>query len=51
MLLVRICLRPVTVILPAAEVLDFEFVGDFDMGISDFPFSWRPAAAFGNREK
>ncbi len=51
MLLVRICLRPVTAILPAAEVLDFEFVWDFDMGISDFPFWWRPAAAFRIMEK
>ncbi len=36
MLLVRICLGPVTVVLPAAEVLDFEFVRDFDIGMSDF---------------
>ncbi len=29
------------------RILDFEFVWDFDMGISDFPFWLRPAAALG----
>ncbi len=45
MLLVRICLGPARGVLPAAEVLDFECVWDFDIGISDFPFWLRPQAA------
>ncbi len=43
MLRVRICLRPMTVVVPAAEVcslefLSFEFVEDFGFRISTFLF-------------
>ncbi len=47
MLLVRICLGPVTVMLPAAAVMDFEFVWDFDIGMSDFGVWWWPRGACG----
>ncbi len=50
MLLVRICLGPARGRFAGSggfgfRILDFEFVWDFDIGISDFPFWLRPQAA------
>ena len=50
MLLVRICWGPARSRFAGSggfgfRILDFEFVWDFDIGISDFPFWLRPRAA------
>ena len=50
MLLVRICWGPARGRFAGSggfgfRILDFEFVWDFDIGISDFPFWLRPQAA------
>ncbi len=52
MLLVRICWGPARGRFAGSggfgfRILDFEFVWDFDIGISDFPFWLRPQAALG----
>ena len=52
MLLVRICWGPARGRFAGSggfgfRILDFEFVWDFDIGISDFPFWLRPRAALG----
>ncbi len=54
MLLVRICWGPARGRFAGSggfgfRILDFEFVWDFDIGISDFPFWLRPQAALGVR--
>ena len=54
MLLVRICWGPARGRFAGSggfgfRILDFEFVWDFDIGISDFPFWLRPQAALGIR--
>ncbi len=54
MLLVRICLGPARGRFAGGggfgfRILDFEFVWDFDTGISDFPFWLRPQTALGVR--
>ncbi len=54
MLLVRICLGPARGRFAGSggfgfRILDFEFVWDFDIGISDFPIWLRPQAALGAR--
>ncbi len=52
MLLVRVCLGPARGRFADSggfgfRILDFEFVWDFDIGISDFPVWLRPPAALG----